>query len=54
MLNLVLTLNRIAIFRKSVKKLFVIGPYKLCAAMLAFCAITDIPFFLISTLSSIR
>jgi hypothetical protein len=47
MLDLVLTLNRIAIFRKPVKKLFVIGPYKLCAAMLAFCVITDIPYFLL-------
>jgi hypothetical protein len=46
MLDLVLTLNRIAIFRKPVKKLFVLGPYKLCAAILAFCAITEIPYYI--------
>jgi hypothetical protein len=45
-LDLLFTLNRITIFCKPVKKLFVLGPYKLCAAILAFCVITDVPYYM--------
>jgi hypothetical protein len=49
MIDLVLTLNRIAIFRKPVKKLFVLRPYKLCAVIFAICVITDFPYFVFYT-----
>jgi hypothetical protein len=45
MLDLIITLDRISFFHKSIKKIFILGPYKLCGVILAFCIVTDFPFY---------
>jgi hypothetical protein len=45
LLDMIITLDRISFFLKPVKKLFILGPYKLCAVCLAFCFITNASFY---------
>jgi hypothetical protein len=45
MLDIFITLDRISNFHKSITKLFITGPYKICAVVLAFCFITNAAFY---------
>jgi hypothetical protein len=45
-LDLIITMDRISNFYKPVKKIFILGPYKMCTLILMFCFVTNIPDFL--------